>query len=178
MEVIKKYGLMIIAGLVLLGLVINYYYRKPRFVQGEKAPAFETTLADGRMLKSEQLRGSYILLHFWGSWCGPCRAENPELVKVYREFQRPNSPDVPGFDIVSFGIETNKDKWAAAVEKDQLIWSRHHVDMDRFNSEIANLYGVKEIPTTYLLDPEGVIIGVNLSPEALRSRLSEIYPRG
>lgn len=170
---LKKHGFWILAGILLLALFGKYLYLKPRFVQGEVAPVFSGTLVDGSAFSLDDLTGNYILLDFWGSWCGPCRQASPSLVKIYREFARPARGGQPGFQIVSVGVESNPTRWKQAILQDQLEWPWHLTDTDMFNGEIAQLYGVKAIPTTYLIDPDRMIIGVNLPEDQLRKVLSE-----
>lgn len=173
MILLKKYGFWILAAGLLLALFGRYLYLKPRFVQGEMAPVFSGTLLNGSAFSLDDLAGDYILLDFWGSWCGPCRKANPSLVRIYREFARPASGDEAGFQVVSIGVESNQNRWKQAIQQDQLEWAYHMTDTDMFNGEIARLYGVKEIPTTYLINPERRIIGVNLSEDQLRNVLKE-----
>jgi len=152
--------------LVLLaaGLLINYIYRLPRFDDGESAPTFKATLMDGSSFDLADMKGKYVLLDFWGSWCAPCRRENPEIVKLRQTFGGQQFADAGGFEVVSIAIETNEARWKNAIAKDGLSWRYHIAQLDRFDSPIAQLYGVKEIPTKYLLGPDGNIISVNDSP--------------
>ncbi|MCB0694097.1 MAG: TlpA family protein disulfide reductase [Lewinellaceae bacterium] len=170
---LKKYGFWILAGGLLLALFGKYLYLKPRFVQGEEAPVFSGTLLNGSSFSLDDLAGDYILLDFWGSWCGPCRQANPTLVKIYREFARTASAGRPGFHLVSVGVESSQARWKQAIQQDRLEWPYHLTDTDMFNGEIARLYGVKQIPTTYLIDPDRKIIGVNLPEDRLRKVLQE-----
>ncbi len=173
MSFLKKYGFWILAAGLLLAVFGKYLYLKPRFVQGEVVPDFTAPLPDGTPFTLSDLRGDHILLDFWGSWCGPCRKANPGLVRIFQEFGTETSGKSPGFHLVSVGVETDAQRWKAAIKKDGLIWPYHLMDTDLFKGEIARLYGVREIPTTYLIDPEGVIIGVNLSEDKLRQVLTE-----
>ena len=157
--------------LVVALLVGRYFYFQPRFINGERAPAFRAELLNGADFRLEDLRGRYVLIDFWGSWCPPCRKANPELVELHRRFHD------RGFDIVSVGIERDAQQWRRAIERDGLYWKYHILDrttsMKFFDSELAALYGVKQLPTSYLLNEEGVIVGVNLSAEEIAALLSE-----
>lgn len=146
---------------LLLGLIGSYIYRMPKFSKSEMAPDFETTIKDGSAFSLKQLRGDYVLLDFWGSWCGPCRRENPALVGLNQYFSDKKINGKHGFHLVSVAIETNEGRWQKAIEKDGLNWPYHIVQLDRFKSPIAQLYGVKEIPTKYLIGPNGDILSVN-----------------
>lgn len=170
---LKKYGFWILAAALLLAVFGKYLYLKPRFVQGEVAPPFSSSLRDGTNFSLTDLKGDFVLLDFWGSWCGPCRKANPGLVRIHKAFSRKRSGQYPGFHIVSVGVETNLQRWEKAIQQDGLTWPYHLTDTDLFKGEIARLYGVKEIPTSYLINPEGMIIGVNLSEDKLNEVLTK-----
>ncbi|MBP6446793.1 MAG: TlpA family protein disulfide reductase [Saprospiraceae bacterium] len=158
---------------LVIGYIINYFYRLPKYESGEKALDFTSTLLSGDTFTLSQLRGSYVLLDFWGSWCGPCRRESPDLVSLYNEMKEQKFKAAGSFHIVSIGIETKRENWENAIQKDGLIWPYHIGEMDRFSGKIAKLYGVREIPTKYLINPEGVILSVNEDISEIRSYLLE-----
>jgi thiol-disulfide isomerase/thioredoxin len=108
-----------------------------------------------------------VLVDFWASWCGPCRAENPNVVKAYNRFKDKN------FTILGISLDDSRDKWVRAIEKDQLTWQQVS-DLKGWQNEVAKLYGIRAIPQNYLLDPKGKIIGKNLRGEALEKRLEEL----
>lgn len=156
------------AAILISALLFAWYkYRQPRFIAGDKAPDFEVVLADGQKAGLADLKGKYVLLHFWGSWCGPCRAENPHLAAIYQQYQG------LGFEIFSIGIEQNKEAWQRAIERDNLIWPFHTMESGEFDGGVARLYHVKAIPSTFLINPDGNIMGVNLSPEQIEKTLSQ-----
>ena len=152
--------------------VVRYFYFKPKFKEGEDITSFSASMLNGEKFELDQLKGKYILLDFWGSWCGPCRKENRSLVTLYEEFNTKKFEKAQGFEIVSIGIETNENNWKNAIEKDGLVWKYHIVQNEKFDSEIPKKYGVKEIPTKYLLDQENKVILVNPSTEEIRSFLN------
>ena len=141
--------------IAIIAFVANYFYRKPIQKSGEASTDFSATLINGEPFKLSQLKGSFVLLDFWGSWCGPCRRENPDLVQLYHA-----SRDLP-FEIVSIAIETNENAWRNAIAKDNLAWKYHIGQFDRFSSPLPELYQIRQIPTKLLLDKNGVIIKVN-----------------
>jgi peroxiredoxin len=134
---------------------------------GSEAPEIALKTPNDSILKLSSLRGKYILLDFWASWCGPCRRENPNVVRMYNKFKDKN------FDIYSVSLDEQRDSWLKAIEKDGMIW--HHVsDLQFWNSAAATAYGVQAIPATFLLDKEGKIIAKNLRGEELEKKLEEI----
>jgi thiol-disulfide isomerase/thioredoxin len=159
--------------LLVLGYVINYFYRLPKYESGEMSKDFSATLADGTAFKLSDIKGKYVLLDFWGSWCGPCRQENPSLVALYNKTQNKSYKNAGSFEIVSVAIETKEENWRKAILSDGLTWKYQIGEMDRFSSPIATLYGVKEIPTKYFISPEGRILMVNPKIEEISDFLSE-----
>ena len=164
----------VILALLVVGYIGYYFYKLPKFDSGEYAKDFEGILITGEKFTLSDLKGKYVLLDFWGSWCGPCRMENPEIVSLYREFNTKNFNAGNGFEVVNIGMETNQDRWKKAIEHDGLIWKYHIGEFDKFSGPIAKLYGIKEIPTKYFINPEGMIIKVNPTISELRTYLSDI----
>ena len=158
---------------LLLGLFFagRYLYFKPKFGVGTQAPAFHAKLLDGTEFELSALEGRFVLLEFWGSWCGPCRRENPRLVKAYNTINGKRSEDRP-FEIVSIGVETDSSSWLKAIKQDGLDWPYHISTTKRFRDPIVMKYGVREIPTGYLINPEGRIMAVNPSAEKLIDMVS------
>ena len=154
---------------IVLILAGRYIYFMPRLDSGETAPAFSATLPDGSPFQLDQLRGRYVLMHFWGSWCGPCRSENPQLVAMYQRFGGDR------FEIVSVGIEKDPARWERARGQDGLNWAWQLVEITPslrfFDSPIANQFSVKKLPTLFLLNPEGEIVLVDVSVEKLTQYL-------
>lgn len=147
-----------------------YCSRQPRFITGQEAADFEATLLNGQTARLSDFRGKHVLLQFWGSWCGPCRAENPHLVNLYRKYHD------RGLEIISVGLESNKNAWKAAIERDGLLWPYHTEENARFSGPLAGLYNIHSIPATFLINAEGTIIGVNLLPTQLDKLLAERLP--
>jgi len=148
----------------------RYIYFMPRLDSGETAPVFSATLPDGSPFLLDQLRGKYVLMHFWGSWCGPCRSENPQLTALYQRYGGDR------FEIVSVGIEKDPARWERARKQDGLSWPWQLVEITPslrfFDSPIANQFSVKKLPTLFLLNPEGQIVLVDVSVEKLTQYLN------
>ncbi len=137
------------------------------------APDFTMDNVNGKPVTLSSLRGKYLLIDFWASWCGPCRRENPNLVKTYRTYNK------KGFEIVgvSFDEPGDKGKWVEAIKKDKLTWLQLS-DLKGWEYEAGKLYGISGIPMNFLLDPEGKIIAKGLRGEDLNVKLEEILVTG
>lgn len=123
----------------------------------------------GVPVKLSSFRGKYLLVDFWASWCGPCRRENPNVVKTYQAFKDKN------FTILGVSLDQPgaKQKWLDAIHNDNLTWT-HVSDLKFWQNDVARLYGIQAIPQNLLLDPSGKIIARNLSGEQLAKKLSEV----
>ncbi|MBS1564580.1 MAG: TlpA family protein disulfide reductase, partial [Bacteroidetes bacterium] len=138
---------------------------------GQLAMDFTQNDTSGNPVTLSSLRGKYLLVDFWASWCGPCRAENPNVVKAYDKYKD------KGFSILSVSLDRPgaKDKWIKAIHDDHLNWN-HVSDLLFWDNAVAKLYGIQAIPQNLLLDPQGKIIGKNLRGEDLTKKLSEVIP--
>ena len=166
----KGFLFLLLAGLIAaLGF---YYWKTPYYSDGELAPDFTAPTPNGNSLKLSDFKGQYVLLDFWGSWCGPCRRENPYLVQLYNKYQNTKFQDASNFTIFSVGIEMNPKAWKAAIAKDGLIWPNHVSTVSRFKDPVAKLYGVREIPSKFLIGPKGNILNVNQSVEEIDAFLA------
>ena len=125
---------------------------------------------DGKMLALSSLRGKYVLLDFWASWCGPCRKENPAVVAAYQKYKDKGK----GFTVYSVSLDQDKGRWTSAIAADGLVWPSHVSDLGGWQSAPAALYKITSIPQSFLLDPQGRIIAKNLRGEALAAKLAEV----
>jgi peroxiredoxin len=135
---------------------------------GSEAPEIALPSPGGEVVALSSLRGKYVLVDFWAKWCGPCRQENPNVVRVYNKFKE------RGFEVFGVSLDRNKNDWVQAIEEDGLNWT-HVSDLKYFNSEAARTYNINAIPFSILLDPKGIIIAKNLRGRALESKLEEIF---
>lgn len=138
---------------------------------GALAPDISLSDTTGTPVALSSLRGKYVLLDFWASWCGPCRQENPNVVRMYNKFKD------KGFAIYSVSLDQAKANWTKAIRNDNLTWT-HVSDLKFWQSAAAQQYGVQAIPATFLLDKDGKIIAKNLRGDALEQKLEEVLKGG
>lgn len=148
-------------------LIANEAQNKGNLKIGEKAPDFTLPKANGEMFSLSDYRGQYVLIDFWASWCAPCRKENPNVVKNYKQFKDQN------FTVFGVSIDEDKAAWLKAVKDDQLTWEQV-IDTDGWQSKAARLYNVSSIPSNFLVDPEGNIIATNLRGSELERELNRL----
>lgn len=122
---------------------------------------------NGKQISLSNYKGKYVLLDFWGSWCGPCRAENPNLVKTYTKFKD------KGFDILGVSVETNKNEWMDAIHHDGIVWESVS-DLKGDKNKASLIYSISYYPANFLIDPNGIIIAKDLRGEDLNDKLSEL----
>jgi len=136
---------------------------------GKQAPDIAYPGPDGKIYKLSDLKGKYVLLDFWASWCRPCRMESPNLVANYKKYHD------KGFEIFQVSLDRNKEAWIKAIKDDNLGSWYHVSDLKYWQSEPAKLYGVRAIPSNFLIDKDGKIIATNLRGPRLGQKLKEIF---
>ncbi len=137
-------------------------------IAGMEAPDIALPNPQGDTLRLSALRGKVVLIDFWASWCGPCRRENPHVVRLYERFRD------KGFEVFSVSLDQSHDKWVDAIAKDNLSWPYHVSDLRGWNSAAGRLYGIQSIPATVLVDREGNIVARNLRGSDLDKKLNEL----
>ncbi|WP_181390451.1 redoxin domain-containing protein [Sphingobacterium athyrii] len=123
---------------------------------------------DKKLVSFSSFKGKYVLVDFWASWCGPCRQENPNVLKEYNKYKDKN------FTVLGISLDDNEDKWKKAIKDDAMPWTQVS-DLKGFNNEVSSYYGIMGIPSTLLVDPNGVIIAKDLRGETLSEKLKELF---
>ncbi len=149
--------------------IAAYFSREKALDSLSKAAAPDFTIKDtlGNPVTLSSFRGKYVLIDFWASWCGPCRKENPNLVKAFNTYKN------KGFTILGISFDTKKEDWLNAIHKDGLPWT-HVSELEGNDSQTGKLYHVQGIPDNFLIDPSGKIIGRQLRGDQLEKKLREI----
>jgi len=140
---------------------------------GKKAPDFKSTTPDGDIISLEDIRGKATIIDFWAAWCGPCRRENPNLVRIYEKYHD------KGLEIIGVGLDGRsnqpdpKQSWKKAIEDDNLTW--HQVSsLMYFRDPVAELYNINSIPAAFILDENGIIVAKKLRGQALENKIAEL----
>lgn len=131
---------------------------------GQKAPDFSSLTPEGEEVSLSDFRGNYVLLDFWAAWCAPCRQENPNIVEQYHKFKD------KGFTVLGLSLDKDRDAWLKAIKNDKLVWTQLS-DLKMWDSEVGRLYNITAIPASFMIDPNGKIVGKNLRGPQLQKFL-------
>jgi peroxiredoxin len=149
---------------------LEQYNSLKKLAVGQPAPEISLPNPEGQVVKLSSMKGKYVLVDFWAKWCGPCRAENPNVVKAFNKYKD------KGFTVFGVSLDRSKEDWLKAIKDDGLTWT-HVSDLKYWQSEAAKTYNITGIPFSLLLDPNGVIIAKNLRGAALDNKLAEIFAK-
>lgn len=135
---------------------------------GEPAIQFVQQDQYGKKVSLDSFKGEYVLVEFWASWCGPCRAENPNLLRAYEEYHD------KGFSILGVSLDESKEAWVNAIQHDAMPWTQV-ADLKGWKNEVAEMYGIRAVPANFLVSPQGEIVALDLRGEVLNKKLKEIF---
>lgn len=146
---------------LVVGLVGNYVYRLPKFSEKQSAPNFTVSGVKNDTIQLDSSNKDFVLLHFWGTWCAPCMKKLPSLSELYASQTDQIYEDSARFRIISIALDNNVDKLNNTIEKFNLSWPDHLMESNVFDGDVTKLYGVRKIPTMYLIGKDNKVLIVN-----------------
>lgn len=147
---------------------------QPGILIGNQAPEISGTSHTGSQIRLSEAKGKLVLIDFWASWCGPCRRENPNVVNAYQKYKDKKFTSGKGFTIFSVSLDRDDASWKNGIRTDKLEWPYHISDLKGWYSKYAAIYGVRQIPSNFLIDGQGVIIARDLRGPALDAFLENL----
>lgn len=164
----KRLLVTLIAAVICSGIAASAQDMSDVIKAGKKAPSFKLPTPQGKMVSLSDFKGKFVVIDFWASWCPDCRKENPELVKIYKKY----SPKGVAFVGVSF--DTDREAWVRGIESDSLDWTQVSSLTKWKETQISKDYGINWIPTFYLINRKGQVIGAFITAESLENALSKL----
>ena len=169
------FGAIFLALIISLGAYkVSTTEKQGRVKRGDIAPELTAVDPQNNERSLSDLRGKIVLIDFWASWCGPCRVDNPRIVKLYNKYHDVKLGEADGFEIFSYSLDYKKKNWLAAIEKDGLIWDNHVSELKGWGSSAVDIYNVRGIPNKVVIDENGKVLYTNISASELAALLDQL----